>query len=184
MPALLSALAALTLAFAGVYLYAESLKTPSIVVSRTPPPTQPQSATSRPLYQPSARLGPPSAVGESEPQRDEVVRALAWLAKTSLKEGRLTAPPADNAHYYYSRLLALDPLDERAQAGIAAIAERYVVLAEKDFVREDIAAAQAHIKAGLQVQPHNEGLLKLREIIASRDQSALETILEFVRGRE
>ena len=46
------------------------------------------------------------------------------LANTRLKQDRLTDPPAGNAHYYFSRLFALD--GEKGLKGFKVIAARYL----------------------------------------------------------
>ena len=106
---------------------------------------------------------------------EDVVKALEWLAQTRLKQDMLTDPAADNAHYYYSRLLQLD--QKRAQGGFVQIAERFVVLAEKEFSDSNFRQAQTYITLGLQVQSSNEGLLTLQSFIDTRDRSILEHLL-------
>lgn len=103
------------------------------------------------------------------------------LARKSLRDDRLTHPPADNAHYYFSRLLALDPDNEVARTGFRQIAERFVVLAEKEFSRRNYAKAQGYITLGLQVDPYNQGLLDLQSFIENRERSLIDTFLSLFR---
>jgi len=164
--------------FTGFYLYTESISSssfarPSDAVAPRATPVEPALASARPSDE-----APPSP----GPALDEVVRALEWLARQRLEEGKLTEPPADNAYYYYSRLLEIDPSNERARAGFAEIAERYVVLAEQEFARHNYRQAQAYITLGLQVAPDNEGLLALQSFIDHRDKSVLENIIDFFTG--
>jgi hypothetical protein len=92
------------------------------------------------------------------------------------------APPADNAHYYFSRLLDLNPDNEAAKRGFSAIAERFVVLAEEEFSRKNYDQAQAYITLGLQVEPDNRGLETLRAMIETRETTLWETLVEFFRS--
>jgi serine/threonine protein kinase len=180
---LLFLLALMSASFVALYAYSESLKTPTLVVTRPLPD---------PAHMLPAQVGPsmPSAntaanpANTPEPLRDDVVKALEWLAENSLKTGRLTAPPADNAHYYYQRLLALDPGNKTGLRGFSDIAEQYVVLAEQEFARKNYERAQELIRQGLQVQPGNEGLLTLQGFIVNRDKSLWERIAAFVLGEK
>jgi hypothetical protein len=52
---------------------------------------------------------------DSREQMVKVVDALTWLGTHSLNEYRLTAPPKDNAFYYFTRLGQLDPGNEAAR---------------------------------------------------------------------
>ncbi|MCB1740673.1 MAG: serine/threonine protein kinase [Gammaproteobacteria bacterium] len=164
--------------FLGAYLYAQTLG-PSLIPRQAPPPVTAQSAireTSNP------RASGDVAAPERKVAKEEVVRALEWLARHSLKEDRLTQPPADNALYYFSRLLALDPQNETARRGFADIAERYIVLAEKEFSNRNYDKAQVYIALGLQVDPNNQGLLDLRSFIENRERSFIDTVLGLFRS--
>jgi len=109
-------------------------------------------------------------------------RALEWLARNSLSQDRLIAPPADNAHYYFSRLLAINPNNEAAKQGFSAIAERFVVLAEEQFTRKNYDQAQAYITLGLQVDPDNKGLDTLRSMIETREKTFFETVADLFKS--
>ena len=153
------------------YGYAKTLQNAAIVqrsepqgISTTTPTTTPTTNTSA-----APKLGSVS--------QDEVVRALEVLAQKSLREDRLTLPPADNAHYYFSRLLALAPDHKTAKQGFKDIAERFVILAEKQFSRRNYAKAQIHITLGLQVDPQSKALLELQSFIDNRERSLLDTFL-------
>ena len=53
---------------------------------------------------------PSTQAQSSQMNQEDVIKALQWLARARLKQDMLIEPPADNAHYYYSRLF---PLDEK-----------------------------------------------------------------------
>ena len=92
------------------------------------------------------------------------------------------APPADNAHYYFSRLLEINPNNEAARQGFSAIAERFVVLAEEEFSRKNYDQAQAYITLGLQAEPNNRGLETLRSMIETREKTFLETVRDYFKS--
>ena len=165
----------LVLAAMGVfYAYAITLQKAAIVHNA---PAQRASSGPTAATPPPVAPATPAVAGPGRVSEDEVVRALEVLAHKSLREDRLTQPPADNAQYYFSRLLALDPTHEAARRGFQEIAERYVFLAEKEFSRRNYAKAQSFITLGLQVDPGNTGLLDLQSIIDNRERSLLDTFL-------
>ena len=124
-----------------------------------------------------------SALGQapaSQMHKEDVIKALQWLAQARLKQDMLIEPPADNAHYYYSRLFPLD--EQMATKGFSNIAERFVVLAEKEFSDSNYRQAQTYITLGLQVQPDNEGLIHLQSFIDNHDSSLFENLINFFTG--
>ncbi len=92
------------------------------------------------------------------------------------------APPADNAHYYFSRLLEINPNNDAARRGFSAIAERFVVLAEEQFSRKNYGQAQAYITLGLQVDPENRGLETLRSMIETREKTFFENLTDYFKS--
>jgi serine/threonine-protein kinase PpkA len=171
----------LILAFASLQVYVESLKASRIVKPRLPETevAQPLDAQASVNSQSNSADATGTSAGLS---KEEVVKALTWLAENSLRENRLTYPPADNAYYYFSRLLALDPGNETAKHGFGDIAERYTELAEREFSNNNFGKAQAYIALGLQVRPDHVSLLNLQAIIADRDKSVLDKFFEFLKG--
>ena len=111
-----------------------------------------------------------------------MVGALEWLAQNSLREGRLTSPPADNAYYYFSRLLAINPANESAERGFASIAEQYVVLAEQSFSRGEYRQARIYIALGRQIDPANKGLAALETFIDTRERTIWDRLVGLVTG--
>ncbi|MDA0821495.1 MAG: hypothetical protein O3C28_03620 [Proteobacteria bacterium] len=93
----------------------------------------------------------------------------------------MTAPPQDNAYYYYSRLLQMNPNDKIAQDGIREIANRYAILAERDVADGNYERARSYVILGLQFDPANKGLRVLREFAAPRNKGILESVLNFFR---
>lgn len=116
-----------------------------------------------------------------KPASEEVTRALAWLGKQSLDEFKLTFPPKDNAYYYFSRLLELEPNNRTAYEGILSIADRYVILAERSFANNEIEKTKTYIDIGLQINPRNEALISMRGLIKNQKTGLLETIKSFFK---
>ena len=176
---LLSAILILIGCFFGFYVYRELNRPPLIITTRPSPtvatPDAPAPATS--VQSQNAAAGAPAVAPKGMKKRD-VTRALSMLAKLALRDDRLTQPPADNAYYYYSRVLALDPGNEAARTGFTEIAERFVILAEEEFARKSYAKAQTYIALGLQVQPKNEALTTLQKFIENRKKSLIETFVD------
>ncbi len=107
---------------------------------------------------------------------DEVISALAWLGKQSLDEYKLTYPEKDNAYYYFSRLLELQPDNRAAYDGILAIAERYAILAERSLANNDINKTQSYINIGLQINPQNQALLSMKSLLSNQKTGFWQTL--------
>ena len=163
------------------WLYAQTLTNSRVVlvppITSTigkPPPgvTVATSATGHTTSRPTPAAqnptdSPPNALA---PPIREVVRALEWLARNALQADRLTSPPADNAYYYYSRLLALAPDNQGAHAGFGEIAERYVVLAEQEYAGGNFRQSRVYIALGRQVAPSHRGLAALETFIDNKQE--------------
>lgn len=192
---LLGCLAAVLMGLSGFYAYTQTLRMPEVVRASSPatvagaqgadgsaptntaqPPAS--SLAHRPGGSHSAALPPTPA-----PLKADVVKALEWLAQNALRENRLTEPPADNAHYYYSRLLALDPDNRAAREGFHKIAERYVALAERAYESGYYQQAQTYVTLGRQVETHNKGLAALQSMLDNRKKPLLDRLLDFLRGQ-
>jgi serine/threonine protein kinase len=162
----------------GAYIVGQINKPPALLVRNPPPPAPPtQSGGNASTGTQTVTTANGSAIN-----RQDTSRALEWLARNSLRQDRLMSPPADNAHYYFSRLLDLNPENKAAKQGFSAIAERFVVLAEEEFSRKNYDQAQAYITLGLQVEPNNRGLTTLRAMIETREKTFFETVSEFFRS--
>jgi tRNA A-37 threonylcarbamoyl transferase component Bud32 len=123
---------------------------------------------------PATAAAAPAA--EPAPGEEEVRRALAWLGRQSLEEYKLTYPPKDNAYYYFSRLLELEPGNPVAIQGMLEISERYLILAEQAMARNEPEKAAAYVDIGLRINPGNTGLRAMKELVASTNTSLLATI--------
>jgi hypothetical protein len=84
----------------------------------------------------------PSAAGTPGTPAESL---LLTRAAAALAANRLTQPSGDNALQLYQRLLAQDPADPAARAGVAEVRARLVMRAEKALVEERLDEAGAAI---------------------------------------
>ncbi|MEJ2760851.1 MAG: serine/threonine-protein kinase [Gammaproteobacteria bacterium] len=125
----------------------------------------------------------PSSSSAPSPSTQQVIKALTWLGKQSLDKYKLTYPPNDNAYYYYTRLLELDPNNQTAIRGILSIADHYATLAEQAMARNEWQRTAAYVDIGLRIDPHNRSLLALRELVKKQNASLLATIKSLFTGK-
>lgn len=171
---LLAGVFLLVLGGIGAYIVAQINKPPALLVRHQPAADSADGGAAG-APQTGAAAGAPI-------DKRQAARALEWLARNSLRQDRLMSPPADNAHYYFSRLLELNPNNQAARQGFQAIAERFVVLAEEEFSRKNYGKAQAYITLGLQVDPENRGLETLRSMIETREKTFFENLADYFKS--
>ena len=106
-----------------------------------------------------------------KPRDQDQLEALLTKGEQQLTEYKLTRPLGDNALESFKQVLAMDAQNERAQAGLTQIAERYARLAAARSKAGKVDDAQAMLARGLEVDPTHAGLLALRE---SFQQAAAE----------
>ena len=121
-------------------------------------------------------------VQEQAPELDEVISALIWLGDQSLTDFKLTFPPNDNAYYYFTRLLELDPGNQMGINGIYNIAEQYAVLAEQAMVDNDLEKTSTYVDIGLRINPENESLLSMKQFVQNHKSGLMNTIKSFFSG--
>jgi serine/threonine protein kinase len=147
---------------------ASEVATPASVVTT---PDEAIVATPAPVV-----ITPEPIIATPEPITADVMNALAWLGKQSLEEYKLTYPPKDNAYYYFSRMLELDPGNKKAIMGILAIADGYAQQAEQALAANQQEKMMTYIEYGLKINPRNESLLALKNLARSQDTSFVATI--------
>jgi serine/threonine-protein kinase PpkA len=124
----------------------------------------------------------PAPVAAPQPP-EQVLQALQWLGRQSLEAYKLTYPPNDNAYYYFTRLLELDPGNQTAVGGILEIADRYAVLAEQAMARNENEKSAAYVDIGLRINPDNKALLALQDLVKNNDQSLVATLKSLFSGK-
>lgn len=81
------------------------------------------------------------------------------LAEQRIAEERLLLPEDDSATFYFRQVLAWEPDNLLALAGLDRVAQRFVELSEQAYGRREYTLALEYIKHGLEVAPANEALL-------------------------
>lgn len=94
---------------------------------------------------------------------DARIAVFLERAEQSIADKRLLLPEEDSAVYYYQQILGWAPGNEQALAGLSRVAMLYRDLADASYRRSDFPAALAMIERGLQVEPDNPELLKMRD---------------------
>ncbi|NCO57834.1 MAG: tetratricopeptide repeat protein [Deltaproteobacteria bacterium] len=90
---------------------------------------------------------------------------LLEIARRQHADGRLTAPPGDNAEETLHELLRRDPQNPDAQAELRAIAETYGQWAKIAAAKGARDRARRYLERGLKVDPTDEVLhAQLREL--------------------
>jgi hypothetical protein len=82
-----------------------------------------------------------------------------------MQEQRYTLPPEDNAYTYYRAVLAIEPDNSHALAGLAEISQKYWRMARRLLDRNALDAAGRITKRALRVDANNQRLLDLADEI-------------------
>jgi protein TonB len=88
----------------------------------------------------------------------EVIQRNLGDARSAMAEGRYTDPPERSAFHYYSTVLALDPDNSDAIAGIDAIADRHLTNARVMLAEQRVAEAAVSIDRARRVRPDHSSL--------------------------
>ena len=136
------------------------------------PTTSSQIAKSAPLE---------AAAVETEPTQhpetsNKTIALLLSSANMALAADRLTTPETNSAKSFYEQVLVLQPGNPEAMAGLAAIADRYVQLAQNQRQQNQYSKALALIQQGLGVSPGNAQLLSLQQTIESERQAEAKKV--------
>ena len=121
----------------------------------------------------------PPAAGTAGVAANEVVNALAHLARYSLENDRLTEPPQQNAYYYYSRLLEVAPKHTEARLMLQQIPERCARKAEFELANNHPGQALNYVYQGLRADPSNSRLLELQNLAQISQRSFFQRIADF-----
>lgn len=104
--------------------------------------------------------------------RDVIARNLND-ARTAMADGRYTDPPERSAFHYFSTVLALDPANTDAIAGIDAIADRHLTNARVLLAQKRIAEAGVALEKARRVRPDHDALA----VLDSQWRAELRTLL-------
>ena len=117
------------------------------------------------------------ALGDDTETRARV-EALLRQADADLDALRLTRPPGNNAVERFNEVLAIEPDNEKARAGMERVVLAYAELAERALTEEDFSAAQRYLDKGASINAQHEAIMRGREGLARarlRAQTAAAT---------
>ena len=134
-------------------------------VTKPAPVARPERAAQTPAVEAVSRPVVLRFDDERAIQRENYLR----LARQALDDYRLTTPENYNAYDYYRRILADEPDNAAALAGVARIADTYADLTQRELDQFHYRKARTHLERGLAVDPDNERLLQLRRTSAAAD---------------
>ena len=99
---------------------------------------------------------------------DEVlIRKYLDAAKKAMKKGHFTTPLQDNAHKYYQMVLATEPDNAEARAGLQIIVDRYVQFIEKAKSEGKLNMVSLYLQRAESVLPDDLKLQNIRKELAA-----------------
>lgn len=107
-------------------------------------------------------------------ERASQIATLLAQGQTYLERDALSSPADANAVASFNAVLAQEPDNGDAQAGLDAVAARYLALAQDKFASQELASAQSLIERGLAVRPEHAELLQLQGEIEAFKQAQVE----------
>jgi hypothetical protein len=104
----------------------------------------------------------PQGVEEEQAARKAEVAQILERAERAVASDRLMVPADDNAYGYYRAVLALDPGNRQARAGVGRIVTRYQGLAQERLRKGDLSGARRFASRGLALSPRDPELLAIK----------------------
>lgn len=95
------------------------------------------------------------------------IRKLLAAAEKAMKAGRLTTPLRDNAYKYYQVVLAMEPDNAQALAGLQKIVGRYVQFIDKAKAEGRFNDAKLYLQRAEAVLPDDSKLQDIRAELAT-----------------
>lgn len=103
----------------------------------------------------------PPAAPALDGERQERIQSLLRAAQADIDALRLTTPNGDNAYEKFNAVLALDPANTAARAGMEAIARRYLELARNAARDRDWIKLQSLLDKAHAVDPDNADIARV-----------------------
>jgi tetratricopeptide (TPR) repeat protein len=101
-----------------------------------------------------------------KPTDEGSIKEYLAAAKKAMKAVRLTTPLRDNAYKYYQMVLALDPGNAEALAGLQKIVDRYVWFLQKERAEGNLDKAKRALQKAESVLPDDPKLHTIRAELA------------------
>ncbi len=129
-----------------------------------------ETATQSPETQsPAVSIDTTADVAASQPEAERSIAEhshsitqLLTDAERAIKELRLTTPEGNNAYEHYQAILAKDPDNAEAQAGMRKIFDMYIYFVEKAIADDKAHTAKVYLQRAERLQPGSEKLKQLR----------------------
>lgn len=109
------------------------------------------------------------------------ISALLAEAEANIEQRRFTQPQSNNAFDKFQQVLALEPDNSEALAGIQAIAERYIRMADKAITEQRFENAKNYLYRARRVEPNLDAIASSSKKLslaleAYQEMQALELI--------
>jgi serine/threonine protein kinase len=102
-----------------------------------------------------------------KPSDQDLIQGYLAAAKKAMKAVRLTTPVRDNAYKYYQMVLAIEPDNREARAGLQRIVDRYVWFIKKAKSQGKLGLAKRTLKKAESVLPDDPELQSIRAELAA-----------------
>lgn len=104
---------------------------------------------------------------------DNGVAMLIALANQQIDDKKLTTPDGDNAYETFQSVLALEPRNKAALAGIEKIINRYTAWAKLDIKDNNVKRARYFLSLAIEIKPNDRELKKLLSSLDTLKTSSL-----------
>ncbi|HNP25218.1 MAG TPA: hypothetical protein PKM20_00625 [Nitrosomonas sp.] len=105
------------------------------------------------------------AVDEADEMQSTAPHAVSQhlaAAEEAIKALRMTTPAGDNAYEHYQAVLAVDPDNAKAHAGMQKMVDMYVYLIEKAVAEDELDKARVYLQRAENIKPGSPKLRNLR----------------------
>ncbi len=99
---------------------------------------------------------------EMQSTAPHVISQHLAAAEEAIKALRMTTPAGDNAYEHYQAVLAVDPDNAKAHAGIQKMVDTYVYLIEKAIAEDELDKARVYLQRAENIKPGSPKLRNLR----------------------
>jgi tetratricopeptide (TPR) repeat protein len=102
-----------------------------------------------------------------KPTDEGSIKGYLAAAKKAMKAARFTTPSRDNAYKYYQMVLAIEPDNAEALAGLQKIVDRYVRFLEQARSEGKLNTAKRTLQKAESVLPDDPKLQSIRAELAA-----------------